>query len=739
MTSIHVRRLQWLKANTKRRFIELAAANPGVPFHEIVEMQLPWFALRGQDGQPAQPGERYESVDVLIYDEIGGSFGVDAGAFAEQIGALDTPLLRVRINSPGGSVFDAKAIHSSLLHHPARVQTYVDGLAASAASIVLLAGDEIVVMPGGEIMVHDASMHEAGNPADHAAASAFLERECQSLAEMYAERTGGDIETWRELMRAETWMYGREAIELRIADRLEGYPNRRDPELARSFDMSGYRYAGRAAAPAPARRLVTGQPLASRGVGLPGRLSVAGKAIAVHHTATVDTAWDGPAEVAAAPAQADTLDYMHAWVDSAGNPDAKGSYKFPHHAAGTDTPANLAGVRNALARLAQADIPEGDRAGVQRHLQAHMDDGEGNEGDDQGGGDADDLLNRHPVYTNERTAALVGEVMMGRQSDVSGYVIAQARGDGMMREAHRRAQQGRKVPVLDTSDLFRQQLRVVRSELPKIGQERDAARLATFPGRLQRAGTQKINKRDLTHVAGYATVFGRQYDMWDEYGPYLEDVAAGAADWTLAQSPDTAFLMNHRGITMARTKAPQGMDPTLLLGADGTGMSDDAFVNEERDDVRRMMIAIDDGQITEQSFAFMIEEGGWNDEFTAFTIKRFNIDRGDVSAVNFGANPYTSIGARSQQLMSDLAALPPAMARAAFARLARRADLAGMINDALMPAADEFTRSSGPRVVDVEAAAVSHLVGAPLASAATAVEDPPLGRRITLIEAEEDL
>jgi hypothetical protein len=68
---------------------------------------------------------------------------------------------------------------------------------------------------------------------------------------------------------------------------------------------------------------------------------------------------------------------MHAWVDSSGDPDAKASYKFPHHAAGTDTAANLSGVRNGLARLSSANIPDGDRPGVERHLQRHLRDGGG--------------------------------------------------------------------------------------------------------------------------------------------------------------------------------------------------------------------------------------------------------------------------------------------------------------------------------------------------------------------------
>lgn len=97
--------------------------------------------------------------------------------------------------------------------------------------------------------------------------------------------------------------------------------------------------------------------------------------IKVHHTATDnESAWDGPGEVAKAPEEEATLRYMHAWVDPNADPNTKTAYKFPHHKAGSDTAANINGVNNALSRLPQANIPEGDRAGVEAHLQAHRDD-----------------------------------------------------------------------------------------------------------------------------------------------------------------------------------------------------------------------------------------------------------------------------------------------------------------------------------------------------------------------------
>jgi|YNPMSStandDraft_1061717.scaffolds.fasta_scaffold00175_9 hypothetical protein len=94
------------------------------------------------------------------------------------------------------------------------------------------------------------------------------------------------------------------------------------------------------------------------------------------HTTDVDTKsdWDGPQAVADAPKDEKVLRYMHAWVDDEGDPDAKSSYKFPHHRPEIGAPAVIAAVNNALARLSQADIPEADRSGVERHLRKHRED-----------------------------------------------------------------------------------------------------------------------------------------------------------------------------------------------------------------------------------------------------------------------------------------------------------------------------------------------------------------------------
>ncbi len=113
------------------------------------------------------------------------------------------------------------------------------------------------------------------------------------------------------------------------------------------------------------------------------------KAITVHHTDTVDTAWDGPAAVKAMPAEYADLHYCHAWqsadADSSSHTpgdddedDKKGEFKFPHHAK-KGGPANLAACRNGLARLDGSSIPDADKPGVKAHLQAHLDDANGDD------------------------------------------------------------------------------------------------------------------------------------------------------------------------------------------------------------------------------------------------------------------------------------------------------------------------------------------------------------------------
>lgn len=203
---------------------------------------------------PADAGEGV--AELYLYDPIdsyGGWWGVSAKEFGEALASLpdDTTEIRLHVNSPGGEVWDAMAIVNQLRRHPARTVAVVDGIAASAASVIAVTCDETVMGVGAQLMIHDAWNIAVGNEADMLAMADRLAKSSNTLAGIYATKAGGDVEDWRELMRAETWYTAAEAVRDGLADRAEGGTETDDTKAL--FDLSLFRYAGRAQAPAPRR------------------------------------------------------------------------------------------------------------------------------------------------------------------------------------------------------------------------------------------------------------------------------------------------------------------------------------------------------------------------------------------------------------------------------------------------------------------------------------------------------
>lgn len=233
------------------------------------------------------------------------------------------------------------------------------------------------------------------------------------------------------------------------------------------------------------------------------------------------------------------------------------------------------------------------------------------------------------------------------------------------------------------------------------------ARSLAFSAQM-RATKRDWNGKPMNNLVGIASVTNTPYEMYDVFGPYEETIDHGAFSETLAADPDVAFLLNHRGMTMARTRAKEGSDRTLSLRMVNEGLEADAWLNPKRQDVADLILAIDDGNIDQMSFAFMLEEGWWSEDFSTFKITQLSLDRGDVSAVNYGANPYTSIAARSREILDDLAGLPAGAKRAALALLSSPQDVAPVSAPSPEPVVRDLTGCSTLSVAAWIAAAEDH-------------------------------
>ncbi len=199
-----------------------------------------------------------------------------------QLSQVTARNMIVKINSPGGSLFSGIALGNLIKAHPAHVTTVVVGLAASIASVIMLAGDEIVVEEGAQVMCHDALGLLYGNAADAREFADFMDRQSDNLADCYAARAGGTREEWRRRMQDESWFFADEAVKVGLADRVGEYsraapakPDGDEPERemphepgmaakadARVWDLSIFRYAGRSEAPDPLA-VVPVQPVAT--------------------------------------------------------------------------------------------------------------------------------------------------------------------------------------------------------------------------------------------------------------------------------------------------------------------------------------------------------------------------------------------------------------------------------------------------------------------------------------------
>lgn len=215
---------------------------------------------RARAAQPRAGNGRWYSISnvtvdeatVHIFDEIG-FWGITAQDFADEITKVNASVINVHINSPGGEVYDGLAIMNTLRQHRAEIRVTVDGLAASAASFIAVgaaAPGHLSIARNAEMMIHDAMGWAVGNAAEMRDLAARLDRVSDNIADIYAQRAGGDASTWRAAMLAETWYTGPEAVAAGLADKVTGETEEAE-QVTDRWDLSVFAHAGRRNAPAP--------------------------------------------------------------------------------------------------------------------------------------------------------------------------------------------------------------------------------------------------------------------------------------------------------------------------------------------------------------------------------------------------------------------------------------------------------------------------------------------------------
>lgn len=195
----------------------LVAAAPkrlAVPSHKT------WFNVQNHADGPAA---------VYLHNEIG-AYGITSADFASEISGLGD--FELHINSVGGNVWEGLAIYATIQQHPGVVSGVVDALAASAASVIACGCSTLKMAKNARLMVHDAAVgygEVQGNAdelrdfiAEIKKAADFLDDTSDNIADIYADKAGGDRKKWRAIMKKETWYSAEDAIKAKLADGIVG-------------------------------------------------------------------------------------------------------------------------------------------------------------------------------------------------------------------------------------------------------------------------------------------------------------------------------------------------------------------------------------------------------------------------------------------------------------------------------------------------------------------------------------
>jgi ATP-dependent Clp protease protease subunit len=193
--------------------------------------------------------------DVIVGSDLEAEFfgGVSAGQFIDALKGMSGPV-SLRVNSPGGDVFAARAMAQAMREYPGEITATVDGVAASAASIIAVSASSCAMAPGSMLMIHDAWTICCGDGEDMLAQAALLEKIDGTIAATYAAKGKGDAAHYASLMDAETWFTPEEALAEGLCDTvIEETPSAKP----KAWNLAAFANAPQAAAPEP---LATPEP-----------------------------------------------------------------------------------------------------------------------------------------------------------------------------------------------------------------------------------------------------------------------------------------------------------------------------------------------------------------------------------------------------------------------------------------------------------------------------------------------
>jgi ATP-dependent Clp endopeptidase proteolytic subunit ClpP len=189
-------------------------------------MNEKWYNIQNKAG---------ETADIYIFDEIG-TYGVTAQDFISEIKGLKDMPINLRINSLGGDVFDGMAMYNVIKRREAKTTVYIEGIAASIATIIALGADEVIMAENSLFMIHNAWGGTSGEAKDMRKTAETLDKITSELTDIYVKKTGLSYDTLAEMMDEESWLNADEAFALGFVDTISD-----SIKVAAKYDVSKFK------------------------------------------------------------------------------------------------------------------------------------------------------------------------------------------------------------------------------------------------------------------------------------------------------------------------------------------------------------------------------------------------------------------------------------------------------------------------------------------------------------------